>query len=163
MNAQCIAPTVKHSRGSVMVWGCFGCDKVGDLIQIQGTLQKEGYHHILQRHAIPSGKRLIGRGFIFQQGNDPKHASKLCKQYTINKERQRELINMKWPAQSPDLNPIELLWDELDRNVHTMRSETALELSTIMLEADFISYINKIDNTNAKNMRSSTEGKEWIL
>uniref|UniRef100_A0A3Q2VEV2 Transposase Tc1-like domain-containing protein n=1 Tax=Haplochromis burtoni TaxID=8153 RepID=A0A3Q2VEV2_HAPBU len=30
------------------------------------------YHCILQRHAVPTGMRLVGQGFILQQDNDPK-------------------------------------------------------------------------------------------
>lgn len=62
-----------------------------------------------------SGKRLIGRGFTMQQDNDPKHTSKLCSNYLRRKEKNGEIKIMAWPPQFPDLNPIDLLWDELDR------------------------------------------------
>lgn len=57
---QCVASTVKHGGGSVMVWGCFAGYRVGDLYR--GTLNQNGYQSILQRHAIPSGMRLVGKG-----------------------------------------------------------------------------------------------------
>ena len=69
-----------------MVWGCFGAGKVGDLYKVKG---------ILQGHAIPCGQRLIGANFLLQQNNDPKHTSKLCKNY----------LGKKQSAQSPDLKP----------------------------------------------------------
>ena len=56
-----------------MVWGCFAGDTVCDLFRIQGTLNQHGYHSILQRYAIPSGLRLVGLSFVFQQDNDPTH------------------------------------------------------------------------------------------
>ena len=45
------------------------------------------------------------------QDNTPKNTGKLLQSYTKSKE---ELQLMSWPAKSADLNPIELVWDELD-------------------------------------------------
>lgn len=36
-------------------------------------MKKDDYHNILQRHAKTSDMRLIGKGFILQQNNDPKY------------------------------------------------------------------------------------------
>ena len=128
MVPRCVTPTVKHGGGSVMVWGSFAGSRVGDLHRVSGTLNQNCYHSILQRHAIPSGIRLVGQGFILQQDNDPKHTSRLCQNYLRRKEQDGRLQIMEWPAQSPDLNPIELVWDELDRRVKAKQPTSATHL-----------------------------------
>jgi len=49
-------------------------------------MNKEMYHSILVHHAIPAGKRLIGRGFVLMQDNDPKHTAIMNKEYLKRKE-----------------------------------------------------------------------------
>ena len=91
MISACAVLTVKPGGGDVMVWGCFAGDT--ELFRIQGTLHQHGYHSILQRFTIPSGLRLVGLSFVFQQDNDPKNTSRLCKGY-LTKESDEVLHQM---------------------------------------------------------------------
>ena len=86
MLKECLTQPVKHGGGNVMVWGSFGAGKVGDLYKVKGILNKEGYQSILKHHAVPCGQRLIGANFLLKQDNDPKHTSKLCKNYLGKKQ-----------------------------------------------------------------------------
>ena len=85
--------------------------KGGDLHWVKGKLNQTGYHSILQHNAILSGTRLVAKGFVLLQDNDPKRTSKLYQRWIKSKEEQHILQLM--PVQSADLNPIELVWDEL--------------------------------------------------
>ena len=72
--------------GSVMIWGGISVKGGTKLKLIDGIMDSKSYQQFLIRHALPEGKRLLGRCFIFQEDNDPKHASNLCRSYFKKKE-----------------------------------------------------------------------------
>ena len=80
------------------------------------------------QHAIPPRLNLVGPSFTFQQDNDPKHTSRLCKGYLTKKENNGVLRQMTFPPQSPDLNPIEMVWDGMDRRVKAKGPTSAQHL-----------------------------------
>ena len=105
---------MKYGGGSAMFGGCFGGKKLGEIYQVEGIMEKTNCHSILSHQAIPSGRQIFGgEKYTFQQDNDPKHASKLCQNYFQNKSDESISDIMNWPPQSPDLSPIELLWEEM--------------------------------------------------
>ena len=115
--------TLKHQK-KIMVWGCFSWHGVGAFHQIKGALTKEKYRPISTRQMRPSARRLHGENFIFQHDNDPKHTSHVVKNYLRN----QSIEVLSWPPQSPDLNPIENLWGEINRKLRkrTFQSEEQL-------------------------------------
>lgn len=122
--------TVKHGGGNVMVYGAFSASAVGPLVKIDGIMDGLMFKDILEKHTVPYGSKKLGRGWILQMDNDPKHRSKVVSQW-IKDNRVKVL---EWPSQSPDLNPIENLWYELGklvgRRTHKNKDDLFTDLSS---------------------------------
>ena len=66
---------------------------------------------------------IFGNNFVYQDDNDPKHQSKIVQKWFDQHSVQR----LEWPSQSPDLNIIEHMWQELERRTKNLRASNALE------------------------------------
>jgi len=95
-------------------------------------MDQHQYHQILIHHIRPSANRLFPAGnYIFQQDNDPKHTARKVRDYIANSA----IPTLWWPAQSPDLNPIENLWSILDCKLKSRTPANKQELFQCLLTA----------------------------
>lgn len=126
-----LVPTVKGKGGNVMVWGCMAASGVGNLVLIEGIMDKYKYLNILKENLESSAEKLglLGR-YNFQHDNDPKHTSYVVREWLLYNTPHR----LQTPPQSPDLNPIEHLWEELDRRIRKHKISSRNQLGNILME-----------------------------
>jgi len=106
-----------------MVWGCIEWNGVEHLAEVKERMDADQYVAILEKH-MPSSLEESGipeEKVIFQQDNNPKHTSKKAKKWIKN----NNITLLDWPAQSPDLNPIEHQWVHLKKKL--AKYQTALK------------------------------------
>ena len=101
-------------------------------------MNKDSYHSILVHHAMPSVNRIFNDNqlWIFMHDNNPKHTSGKVKDYLQSKaaKKRSKIKLMDWPSQSPNLNPLELLWEECDREMKKRKPTNLASLETVVRE-----------------------------
>jgi hypothetical protein len=142
-----VIPTVKGGGGSLMIWGCITADGVGYLTEIEGIMDQHLYLEILQGELVDT----IEYYDIMILSTSLKSV--------MNFIKDQDYSLLEWPAQSPDLNPIENCWsylksrlyayDKPANGLHELWERVEVEWEAISKE-----YITKLYESMPDRMRA---------
>jgi transposase len=123
-----------------MMWGAISDTRWTELVHVNGTLTAQRYcDEILHHHAVPS---LQNNGRLFQHDNARPHTARVTTAYLQNKN----IPVLPWPSKSPNLNPIEHFWDELDRRVRDRQpAPQSLQQPVVALQAEWANIPQQVN------------------
>ena len=129
---------------SVMVWGGIMGNVKTDLVVVQGNLNAQCYVNLLNNNPFMQN---FGPGLTFQHDNTRPHAALVTANFWHN------MNVLPWPALSPDMNPIEHIWDELGRRARTKHQINNVQDLTQALQLKWQALSNVLIRFYVNSMR----------
>lgn len=118
---------------SVPAWGCFSAAGPGYLAMFEGSLEAAGLRDIFRDYLLPTVKEQFEEGadWWLLHDNDPgRHKSLVLRTFMHN----NYIRPLDFPPYSPDLNPIENLWADMDNRMELIDADTKEELEKVVAD-----------------------------
>ena len=113
----CVIERRPFGGGSVMVWGGISSRGRTALVVVDGILTGIRYRdEIIRPHVLPFVQQ---RNATLQQDNARPHVARVVTDFLT----QNNVNVLPWPAISPDLSPIEHVWDEMQRRLRGLQNQ----------------------------------------
>ena len=133
MLEQCVDENHGRRVPSIMVWGAMHHGGKSDIVVVEGTLAQMQYIDILRNTCLPFARATFRENFVLVQDNAPAHSGRRTRDFLA----QEQVEVMDWPPRSPDMNPIEHLWNQMGNKVRQLESppHNLVELRAAVLQA----------------------------
>ena len=139
----------RYGGGSVMVWAGVTVNLKTQLCIIDDNLSAQHHVNEILSVVVPYLVQMQ-QGAIFQDDNARPH----CGRVVNNFIRQQNIQKLKWPANLPDLNPIEHnIWDELGRRVYRLNLSQTLPQLRQQLMQEWVNILQRVISEYVQSMR----------
>lgn len=116
------------------VWACFAASGLGYCYIYNQSLNAKSFTNILNTHLLPSADLLFTESprqqWWLLQDNAPTHTATVTKTWLHN----HGISLIDFPPYSPDLNPIENVWQDVERRVEARAPQSIEELQDVIAE-----------------------------